>query len=196
MAKDQWISEQEVLSKRKHTVESERSALLEGESIWSAAVQRIERFEEKLRLQTANLKDDPELASQDSLEDVLNDLDQVIEVLETDLLSAESNDWNLLICALGAELEAFYQARTMLALMQQTTTDSHGQLTSNIVSPLERKPLQNTGLINLDDSVGSNKSLKDTLKEFSGDSTSVATSTRLNTNTYESEDDEPPADLY
>jgi pyruvate kinase len=56
----------------------------------------------------------PSAPSEQAMFAQLDKMRDVIRGLEERLLVAEENGWNLLICAIGAELEAFRQAEGML----------------------------------------------------------------------------------
>lgn len=204
MAKEQWTQEQEVLSHRRQEVEKEQTALVEGERIWSNAVRLIGQFEQKLRAQTSLLMNksvDSETDTQLSMHNVLRELDNTITSLEKDLSVSESNDWNLLICAIGAELEAFYQAREMLRQTQNLAQGSPPQTEADVQDNLQTGELldiRNTDTSSSPNgSIRSNQSLKDTLEEFPVNA-QVGHKVWNNQGTtakYESEDDEPPADF-
>ena len=114
MARDQWTSEQGVLSHRKKEVENEQQALEDGAKVWTGAVKLITAFERDLRVQMRGLVQASPEDGQIRTEKLLADLDALVGVLEKDLSTAETKHWNLLICALGAEVEALRQGRSIL----------------------------------------------------------------------------------
>lgn len=137
MAEEQWTSELETLSLRKSDVTNEKHALEAGSKLWRELVKRITEFEKTLRSQTNELSQSelhstvnnvdwpveprrqqttfPSTTPEDtSVRLVLTRLSTLITSLERDLERAESQNWNLLICAIGAELSAFEQARDLL----------------------------------------------------------------------------------
>lgn len=124
MAQEQWTSEVEMLNLRKSDVENEKLALQEGSRMWTEVVSRIRVFERDLKEQTKELAQsqihpigDHETATKAedvSAHLVLTKLSALIASLEKDLEEAEMKNWNLLICAIGAELAAFEQARDLL----------------------------------------------------------------------------------
>ena len=125
MAQEQWTSEMELLAQRKLGAENERVALEEGSQFWHAVVQRIRDFEKDLKTATRELEtqagassflnsetaDPPE---DTSMQITLSRLSDLVTSLEGDFQTAESKNWNLLVCAIGAELAAFEQARNLL----------------------------------------------------------------------------------
>ncbi|KIW94478.1 uncharacterized protein Z519_04454 [Cladophialophora bantiana CBS 173.52] len=146
IAQEQWTSEVEMLGQRKASAESERNALEEGLRLWRDVVKRIGEFERELKAQTQELSQSrlqwpgangadylevapAAVAGDTSMHLVLTKLSTLISSLEEDLELAESKNWNLLNCAIGAELAAFRQAHDLL---QRTTNVSsmttNGQL--------------------------------------------------------------------
>ncbi|KIW26410.1 uncharacterized protein PV07_09507 [Cladophialophora immunda] len=131
MAQEQWTNEVEMLAQRKASAESEKNALEEGSRLWRDVVRRIGEFERELKAQTRELSQSqlqwpgangaadiggaPAATTEDpSIHLVLTNLSTLISSLEEDLDLAESKNWNLLTCAIGAELAAFQQARDLL----------------------------------------------------------------------------------
>jgi len=116
MAKDQWTNELGILESHKNDVQRDQQALLEGAKIWKDTITKVTEFEQQLRSQ---MKPSHNLLTNDSnqspISDILTSLDSTSTFLEQQLTKAESQNWNLLICAIGAELEAFKQARALLA---------------------------------------------------------------------------------
>ncbi|EXJ65462.1 hypothetical protein A1O7_01803 [Cladophialophora yegresii CBS 114405] len=202
MAQEQWSNEVEALARRKANVETEKSALEEGSKLWRDATQRIREFEKDLKTHTRDLAAQSQSqihqssldngASQSktstdlSMTVVLDKLSALISSLESDLQHAEANNWNLLICAIGAELAAFEQARDLL----QETAGMRPANSGSMEEPApqdERRPVDNelhddepspdllTGQLedmlerNGTRSPGetSNHSLEDTLRDFS-----------------------------
>ncbi|KAL2130550.1 hypothetical protein VTI74DRAFT_6248 [Chaetomium olivicolor] len=130
MAREWWEGEVVALERRKGEVDKERKALEEGVEVWKAVVKLVSEFEAGLRREmrgeeSAETKGkgkgkgmEVETPSSPGLEQaMLAQLDKmrgVMTGLEEHLHTAEENGWNLLICAIGAELEAFKQAEIML----------------------------------------------------------------------------------
>jgi hypothetical protein len=203
MAQEQWTREVEILAQRRSHVEDEKTALIEGSKLWRDVVQKIRAFEKDLKTQTKELAAQPvadvpsstldgeetERTSVEkySVKNVLNKLTNLISSLEQDLQNAEAKGWNLLVCAIGAELTAFEQARDLLQegagvssaeshLAEEGPPDLHSdnhlvddQASINPPSPdllggrLEDM-LQHNGTRSPGEN--SNHSLEDTLREF------------------------------
>lgn len=182
MAQEQWIAEEDLLLQREADVKSEHDALREGVKIWRDATRRVSEFEKSLR---RALKDPPlqgdmsgELVSpEDRDATLLTRLHELIASLREDLATAESNSWNLLICCLGAELEALEQGRLLLVGAPEPSTDIDVNGTDTDTKPdLVDEEASNPPDDLLDGAVlhspgaRSNESLEDTLKAF-GDGT-------------------------
>ncbi|KZL63482.1 autophagy-related protein 28 [Colletotrichum incanum] len=126
MAKDWWESETDLLQKRKMQIDKDRDALDQGTELWQEAIQLVTNFEADLRQSlsgggstTAKGKK-PQRAEQEGVKALLPRMGKVILELEEHMRIAERNSWNLLICAIGAELEAFREAESLLrASLQQ-----------------------------------------------------------------------------
>jgi len=122
MARDWWESEVAILERRKDEVDKERVALEEGVEVWKSASRLVTDFEAELRREMkANFESSGEgtdtsspLSPEQALYDQLGKMATVIEGLEERLHLAEEKGWNLLLCAIGAELAAFREAEYML----------------------------------------------------------------------------------
>ncbi|KAH7379718.1 hypothetical protein BKA64DRAFT_749893 [Cadophora sp. MPI-SDFR-AT-0126] len=110
MAKEWWNKEVAQLKTRQEEVEKEKAALEEGAEIWAESVKVVVDFEDDLRKQMASSD------AQDSnlLRKQIDRMGEVIKTLSDTLGVAESRGWNLLICAVGAELEAFKEGEEIL----------------------------------------------------------------------------------
>ena len=131
MAREWWEGEVAVLERRKREVDVERAALEEGVEVWKGAVNIVSEFEAGLRREMRGevasdtsggkgkgREGEPASSSPPTPEQAmfaqLDKMRAVIAGLQERLLIAEGQGWNLLICAIGAELEAFRQAAGML----------------------------------------------------------------------------------
>ncbi|EEH46979.1 uncharacterized protein PADG_03077 [Paracoccidioides brasiliensis Pb18] len=122
MAKEQWVMEQSELRSKRRNVDFEIEALREGGEVWQRVVSEISNFEQLLRQEMRNLLQETQLLeSEDQYSarvehgrTVLNELEDTLIQLETSLQLAEQKNWNLLICCIGAELEAFREAKRLL----------------------------------------------------------------------------------
>lgn len=110
MARDWWEREQAALFKKKIEVERENSALKEGATEWEECVKEIITFEDELR---KKMKSGQEVTEAD-LRKQVESMGGVLEKLGKVRGRAEKEGWNLLLCAVGAEEEAFKQGRGIL----------------------------------------------------------------------------------
>lgn len=123
MARDWWEAEVAILEKRKVAVDTERAALEEGGEVWQEVVSLVLEFEADLRRQmttnsTSNVKGkEPEAEGTQVLKVQYEKISAVVADLEQRLAIAEGKGWNLLIAAIGAELEAFREAADMSRAM-------------------------------------------------------------------------------
>ncbi|TLS29408.1 hypothetical protein PpBr36_01489 [Pyricularia pennisetigena] len=115
MAMEWWDKEVLILERRKKAVDKERVALEEGAEVWAAVTKLITAFESELRGSiTAGEDGSDETSQEDKLRMQLVKMETVINGLEDHLQHVEQEGWNLLICAIGAELEAFREAYLVL----------------------------------------------------------------------------------
>lgn len=122
MARQWWEAEVGVLEKRKAAVDMERAALEEGGDFWEEVVNVVLDFEADLRKQMSRRDRSPldgvkgkdrELSAAEILKLQYEKISGVIADLEQRLAAAEKRGWNLLIAAVGAELEAFKEAASV-----------------------------------------------------------------------------------
>ncbi|KAF4335820.1 cellular myosin heavy chain type a [Fusarium beomiforme] len=132
MARTWWQGEIAALERRKAQISEDRQALLEGSEVWSEVTGLVAQFEARLRelIKASQAGDTDEEPQQAAIRDQLSQMDTVVEELEKRLHLAESKRWNLLICAIGAELEAFLEAKTLLKTTlgipdESVTTEGH-----------------------------------------------------------------------
>lgn len=122
MARDWWESEVAILERRKTEVDKERQALEEGVEVWKSAAKLVADFEADLRremkasaeAQTNGKDKAAEASPEQAMYAQLGKMATVMAGLEDRLHVAEERGWNLLICAIGAELAAFREAEQML----------------------------------------------------------------------------------
>ncbi len=116
MANDHWRDEREDLRRRKEAIEWEKTALQDGGRVWREVVTEIQTFEKDLKGQMQKLSMGPvsQQERDEGMTAVLNSMDKTMEFLERHLQEAEEKHWKLLICCMGAELEAFREGREIL----------------------------------------------------------------------------------
>jgi hypothetical protein len=110
MAHDYWQEEHTRLSEKCHEVDTDRAALDEGAVLWKDVVKSVGDFEASLQshMQQAGRSNNPDHSK------LLTQMETTIVNLEDKLELATSRSWNLLVCAVGAELEAFKQGKDIL----------------------------------------------------------------------------------
>lgn len=128
MAREWWEAEVAILEKRKAEVDTERAALEEGGDVWEEVVNLVLEFEADLRREMTRRGSSSSNAASDtaagkgkerepSVADTMklqyDKINGVIAGLEQRLGAAEAKGWNLLIAAIGAELEAFKEAASV-----------------------------------------------------------------------------------
>ncbi|KKZ64346.1 hypothetical protein EMCG_09662 [[Emmonsia] crescens] len=167
MAKEQWVIEQSELRSRRRKIDLEIGALREGGGVWQKVVSDISSFEKLLRQEMQNLQLgsrllEPQDGGDSSIahgQIVLNDLDDTATQLETSLQLAEQKNWNLLICCIGAELEAFREAKRLLleALPALKEANGMGAGLSKETTALSLSPQEDTSAVALGKIEGSNE---------------------------------------
>ncbi|KAF4611374.1 hypothetical protein G7Y89_g15639 [Cudoniella acicularis] len=110
MAREWWTKELSQLRTRKQEVEKERSALEDGAKMWQDSIQVVNEFEDDLRKQMTS----GESQGSEMLKKQIDKMKEAIEKLQKTADVAEERGWNLLICAVGAELEAFKEGQKIL----------------------------------------------------------------------------------
>jgi DNA repair exonuclease SbcCD ATPase subunit len=110
MAREYWQDEYTRLAEKCEEVDTDRGALDEGAVMWTDVVKKVADYESSLQsyMQQAGRKSSPDPSQ------LLEQMDTTIAYLEEKLEVASSRSWNLLVCAIGAELEAFTQGKNML----------------------------------------------------------------------------------
>ncbi|KAI1771222.1 hypothetical protein F4818DRAFT_450062 [Hypoxylon cercidicola] len=150
MAKDWWEGEVAVLEHRKAVVDKERVALEEGSEIWQEVVAELVAFEASLE---AVLKQgDPDsgepatiLRSQyKALKKVLGELRELHSYVE-------AREWNLLIAAIGAELEHLVGLKEFLADMIRSAGYDDGSITPKLPSGNDLVDVRENGASNAEE---------------------------------------------
>ncbi|KAK5992975.1 Autophagy-related protein 28 [Cladobotryum mycophilum] len=132
MTKSWWENEVTALESRRARIDADRQALEEGGAVWELVMQLVTDFESSLRQimkppsLSSSAKGKEKLPSQEGMiQNQLPQMKNVVEELERHMVLAEEKHWNLLICAIGAELEAFKEAYSMLeGLVEVPENDS------------------------------------------------------------------------
>ncbi|KIW12354.1 hypothetical protein PV08_09631 [Exophiala spinifera] len=148
MAQDQWTNDLDLLSARKADVARERQALDEGGKLWHEVSHRIREFEKDVRDRTKGLT--RSRAALDAVEGdggsttvpvdddtgispIVENMYNLLDFLQDALAKAEIQGWKLLICAIGAEVAAFREARD--ALDPYVSSTRNGDLDRGMTGP-------------------------------------------------------------
>ena len=120
MAKDHYTEELNALKDRLSAVEAEKNALEDGSVVWKEVVQEVNSIERLLReemqkMQTPSL----EMAegrgpAVEGMEKILKTMQKARSRIEDKLDLAEGRNWKLLVCCIGAELEAMIEGQSVL----------------------------------------------------------------------------------
>lgn len=124
MAKAWWKTEIGILKYERARIGEEQQALRQGSIVWQEVMTLVTDFKRGLRdITEAEVNSSaPSLASdgkegssrEEMIRSQLPRMGEVVEGLARRLQLAESKRWNLLICAIGAEWEAFKEAHGIL----------------------------------------------------------------------------------
>ncbi|CUS08248.1 unnamed protein product [Tuber aestivum] len=124
---ESWTLEREALLAKKDQAKVEAEALLEGMVLWDETLSLVYSFEDKLGLLISGRR------GGDINLDIMQGLEGVVEALEQKLESAENRGWKLLVCCIGAELEAFREAKEVMKKSLGITSASSSK-TSKLAS--------------------------------------------------------------
>lgn len=141
MVEEYFQEEQRTLNERSTAVETERRALEEGVVVWKDVVREVGELEKVLKaemhllppsqLQERDRNDDDgghdglgNESAEDGMRSVLRQMQQTKSRLGSQFDLAEGRGWKLLVCCVGAELEAVIEGYEVLnsALNPKTTT--------------------------------------------------------------------------
>lgn len=122
MARDHWLNERELLRKKCGEVELEKDALDDGAVVWKDVLNEISGFERHIQGEVRRLGagekssqgDHLQTSPDDGMKKLLEQMDPVIAHIESKFKLAETRDWKLLVCCIGAELEALKEGRLLL----------------------------------------------------------------------------------
>lgn len=110
MAREYWQDEYTRLAEKCEGLDTDRAALEEGAVVWNDVIKKIADYETSLQsfMQQAGRVNAPHPST------LLDQMNATIDSLQEKLELATSRSWNLLVCAIGAELEAFTQGKDVL----------------------------------------------------------------------------------
>ncbi|KAM0282804.1 hypothetical protein ACHAQH_002808 [Verticillium albo-atrum] len=130
LAIEWWQGEIAMLEAHKKQINKDREALEAGLGLWNDCATLVTGFEANLRKamkgEIGGKGKEKASSPEEALREHVAGMAGVIEQLQQYMEVAETNNWNLLICAVGAELEAFDEAerilRTTLGFSEEPST--------------------------------------------------------------------------
>ena len=158
LAEDHYRESQERQGQRLLAIQRERTALEEGGAIWQNVIQEVSIVEDALKEEMEVLAE-PGLSAhrgvqrrrEAGMRRILEKLKSTRTNLEEKLAFAEAKGWTLMVCCIGAEIEALREGHDVLegaltgTAKQDTSSDSesgsHGSETrSDFVHDLQERP--------------------------------------------------------
>lgn len=133
MAGEWWGKELSQLKLRKKETENEKTALEEGAKLWKESIKIVNDFEDDLRKQMASGQNQGPAILKKQIEKIRVVIDRLSNTAKT----AEDKRWNLLICAVGAELEAFKEGEGILRGALGMVSPSHADNSFQEADPQE-----------------------------------------------------------
>ena len=119
MAKEHYTDEKHALRERFSAVEAEKEALEDGGAVWEEVVQEVSHVEKMLReemqhMQGPLLETGNEQQPAEGMKKILQTMQKARSRIESKLDLAETKNWKLLVCCIGAELEAMVEGQGVL----------------------------------------------------------------------------------
>ena len=120
MAKDHYTEELHALKDRLSAVEAEKNALEDGSVVWKEVVQEVDSIEKLLREEMQKMQapllemTEGRGPAVEGMEKILKTMRKARSRIENKLDLAESRNWKLLVCCIGAELEAMIEGQGVL----------------------------------------------------------------------------------
>ena len=121
MVREHYGDESEAIGKQAEDVEKEREALEEGREVWDEVVKAAMDVEEALRAEMKNLQ---ETSREAGMKRMLGRMSRAKGTIEEKLILAEEKGWNLLVVAIGAEVEALGEGYEVL---EGASRKAHGE---------------------------------------------------------------------
>ncbi|KAF2089171.1 hypothetical protein K490DRAFT_37892 [Saccharata proteae CBS 121410] len=116
MAKEYYQDKLGQLERKQKVNDKDRDALEEGAVIWEDIIERIMRYEEQVS-DALKSNNGPQTDAVAQTNELLAKLEDTIQYVESKHELAESRNWILLVCCIGAELNALMQGRSILESM-------------------------------------------------------------------------------
>ena len=135
MAREQYAEEQDLLEKRFDNVEAERGALEDGSWVWNEVIEDVTGVEKLLQkelqeMQAPLVQDNGSSNATGGMRKVLEHMSKAKSRIESKLEISEARDWKLLVCCIGAELEAINEGQSVLLGALEAARRSEGEVAS------------------------------------------------------------------
>ena len=132
MVREQYADEQDLLRKRFDDVETERVALADGSGFWYEVVDEVDGVERLLReemreIQAPLVQENGNSDAIGGMRKILNHMSKARSRIASKLEISEARDWKLLMCCIGAELEAMNEGQTILQRALEAAERSGGE---------------------------------------------------------------------
>ena len=115
MAREQFVDERTGLGSHIQGVSREREALEEGGKVWGDVVREVSDVEGLLQVEMRALQIQREgRRAEEGMRSILERMRVAQRSIEDSLHNAEKRDWKLLVCCIGAELEALIEGQGVL----------------------------------------------------------------------------------
>lgn len=120
LAKQRWTEERGMSMERRQAIGHEKSALDDGAALWKDVVTQVTDFERRLRAEVSKMSGASPLESpaaednSQTLAGLLEHMARLMHELESSFDIAQERKWNLLIAAIGAELDALGRGKRLL----------------------------------------------------------------------------------
>ena len=111
LCREEWEGERDALVRQREGIEKEQEALDEGLVVWEGVVGLVAAVEGMLRGEMGRLGQG---GGEERMRGILERMAEAVRELEDKVQLAQTRGWNLLLCAIGAELEAFREGRDVL----------------------------------------------------------------------------------
>lgn len=132
MAREQYTEEQDILRERFDDVETERGALEDGSRVWNEVIEDVMVVEKLLRTemqktQVPMIQENGTNNATVGMRRILDHMSKARSRIESKLEVSESRDWKLLVCCIGAELEAMIEGQSVLLGALEAARRSEGE---------------------------------------------------------------------
>ena len=132
MVRDQYADERDLLRKRFDDVEMERGALADGSGVWNEVVDDVNGVERLLReemreMQAPFVRENGNGNAIGGMRKILDHMSEARSRIAHKLEVAEERHWRLLICCIGAELEAMNEGQNVLQRALEAAERSEGE---------------------------------------------------------------------